>query len=44
MYQLKPDGSIQVQKTKIGRMPILILKPKKTRENVPGILWIHGGG
>lgn len=40
----KPDESIQVQKTRIGRMPILILKPKKMRKNAPGILWIHGGG
>lgn len=44
MYRLRPDGTIQVQKTKVGKMPILILKPKKARENVPGILWIHGGG
>lgn len=44
MYRLRPDGTIQVQKAKVGKMPILILKPKKTRENVSGILWIHGGG
>ena len=44
MYQLRPDKTIQVQKAKVGKMPILILKPEKTRENVPGILWIHGGG
>lgn len=44
MVRLRPDGIIQVQRAKAGKMPILILKPKKTRENVPGILWIHGGG
>lgn len=44
MVRLRPDGTIQVQRAKAGKMPILILKPKKTRENVPGILWIHGGG
>ena len=36
-----------VQKTKIGDLKILILRPTvaaKPRKQTPGILWIHGGG
>lgn len=35
-----------VEKTKIGAMQLLILRPEKPqlREKTPGILWIHGGG
>lgn len=36
-----------VEKTKLGDMPLLILRPTKAakpREKTPGILWIHGGG
>ena len=27
-----------------GRLPLLVLHPKEHTDNVPGILWIHGGG
>ncbi len=30
--------------SKRGKLKILILTPKKTAENVPGVLWMHGGG
>ena len=41
---LKPDKDVSVQKTRIGRVPILILRPA-TRPSIPvSILWIHGGG
>ena len=35
-----------VEKTKIGALQLLILRPEKPqlREKTPGILWIHGGG
>ena len=41
---LKPDKDVSVQKTRIGRVPTLILRPA-TRPSIPvSILWIHGGG
>ena len=42
--QLKPPEGIRVRKVKAGRVPLLILEPEEPRENVPGVLWIHGGG
>ena len=27
-----------------GRLKLVILRPKKQQEKLPGILWIHGGG
>ncbi len=42
--RLWPPKDIQVRKVRIGRIPALILMPKAKRNNVPGILWIHGGG
>ena len=44
MYQLSPDKDIQVQKARAGNVPMLILKPKQPVQNIPGVLWIHGGG
>lgn len=42
--KLWPDQDIAVQKTRIGRVPTLILRPAR-RSSVPvSILWIHGGG
>lgn len=41
---LKPDKDVSVQKTRIGRVPTLILRPA-THPSIPiSILWIHGGG
>ena len=41
---LRPDKDVSVQKTRIGRVPTLILRPA-TRPSIPvSILWIHGGG
>ena len=42
--QLKPPKGIRVRKAKAGRVPLLILEPKEPRKDVPGVLWIHGGG
>ncbi len=42
--QLKPDEDIKVQKLRIGRIPVLVLKPAKTAEIHVAVLWIHGGG
>lgn len=44
MYQLRPDSSIRVEKLRVGRVPILVLRPKDPKPNPPGVLWIHGGG
>ncbi len=44
MIRLKPDKDLNVVKAKAGRVPLLILKPVKSVNNAPGILWIHGGG
>lgn len=43
------DNSISIENDLITRndgseMRICIFKPKKSVENVPGILWLHGGG
>ena len=42
--RLKPDKGVRVKKTRIGRVPVLIIKPADTPEVPVGILWIHGGG
>lgn len=39
MFSLRPDKDIHVEK-----IPALILSPESGTRNVPGILWIHGGG
>ena len=48
MISLKPDPEVNVRKVQIrtrnGYFPALILSPKERKVNVPGILWIHGGG
>lgn len=42
--KLWPDKDINVQKMKIGRIPVLILHPAN-RSSIPvSVLWIHGGG
>ncbi|MCR4771444.1 MAG: alpha/beta hydrolase, partial [Oscillospiraceae bacterium] len=32
------------EKTSVGAVPLLILRPKRASEKLPGLLWIHGGG
>ena len=48
MRSLKPDKEIHIRKIRIpcGRrsIPALVLSPKEKTVNVPGVLWIHGGG
>ncbi len=41
--QLRPDADLRVEKAKIGRVPVLILRPRTGRVTC-AILWIHGGG
>ncbi len=40
---LKPDPAIRVEKTRIGAVPALVLRPREGEIRC-GILWIHGGG
>lgn len=42
--KLTPDKDIKVEKTKIGHIPVLILRPKDKAPARVGLLWIHGGG
>ena len=41
---MKPDADMTAEKIRIGRVPALVVKPKKPVRNPPGVLWIHGGG
>ena len=47
-YNLKPVPGVVQEKRKINisgmNIPILILRPEKPKKNVPGMLWLHGGG
>ena len=42
--QLRPDDDIRVEKKKIGKVRVLILRAAKTPRIPVGVLWIHGGG
>lgn len=48
MIKFKKDKNINVKKIYIKdgkrKIPALVLMPKERKENVPGIMWIHGGG
>lgn len=48
MIKFKKDKNIDVKKIYIKdgkrKIPALVLMPKERKENVPGIMWIHGGG
>lgn len=49
MFSFKPSDKVIVTKeTAISsdghKVPLLILSPKEKRSNVPGVLWLHGGG
>ena len=41
---MKPAKDIQVQKLRVGKIPVLMLRPKVPQEKTPALLWIHGGG
>ena len=41
---MKPAKDIQVQKLRVGKIPVLVLRPKVPQEKTPALLWIHGGG
>ena len=42
--KLTPDKDIKVEKTRIGRVPVLVLRSKDKEPVRVGLLWIHGGG
>ena len=42
--RMKPDKDIQVLKIRVGKIPVIILRPYSPREKMPALLWIHGGG
>ena len=42
--KLWPDREIRVEKKRVGRVPVLILRPAQPAAGKPGVLWIHGGG
>ena len=42
--KLWPDREIRVEKKRVGRVPVLILRPTQSEAGKPGVLWIHGGG
>lgn len=48
MIRFKKDKDIDVKKIYVKdgkrKIPVLVLMPKERKENVPGIMWIHGGG
>ena len=48
MRSMKPDKDIRVRKIRIptehGSIPALLLSPLAAPVNVPGVLWLHGGG
>ncbi len=44
MIRLWPDREVQVLKTRAGRVPLLVVRPKEPADRAPGVLWIHGGG
>ncbi len=41
--RLTPDPEIEVQKLRLGRMPMLLLRPREGEASC-GVLWLHGGG
>lgn len=44
LRRMKPAKDIQVQKLRVGKIPVLVLRPKVPQEKTPALLWIHGGG
>ena len=42
--RMKADKDIRVEKLRVGKIPVLVLRPKVPQEKTPALLWIHGGG
>lgn len=42
--RLTPDKDIRTRKIRVGRVPVLVLRPAKRSSVNIGLLWIHGGG
>ena len=42
--KLRPEKNICVEKIKVGKVPVLVLRPAERPECGTGVLWIHGGG
>lgn len=42
--RMKPDDNTQIQKIRIGKIPVIVLRPSVPPEKMPALLWIHGGG
>ena len=39
MIKLTPDKNLRVQKIRVGRVPVLILRPAKQPDGNIGLLW-----
>ena len=42
--RLTPDRDLCVRKIRVGRVPVLVLRPAGQPDSKIGLLWIHGGG
>lgn len=42
--QFWPDDEVNVEKMRIGRVPVLVIMPAKVAKVPVAVLWIHGGG
>ena len=42
--RLLPDRDVHAEKIIIGKVPDIVVKPKKAVKNAPGVLWFYGGG
>ena len=42
--RLTPDQDILVQKMRVGRVPVPVIKPVNRLSADIGLLWLHGGG
>ena len=43
-FPMKPDSTVVEEKTRIGRVPTLVVRPARRPLSPFGLLWIHGGG
>lgn len=41
---LRPDSEIKAETIRVGRVPVLVLRPALRPRTDTGLLWIHGGG
>ena len=41
---LLPDRDVHAEKIIIGKVPDIVVKPKKAVKNAPGVLWFYGSG